>query len=503
LPTPQWLDSRRLRDHARLTAVFLASRVLLYFAGLRMHLELGWMFLADPADLRERLLETVYYFHAYPPGMNLLTGFLLKLAPDHLDVLAQGLFWVSGLVLVNALFYLCRSVLSRRPALLVCFAFAAIPQCLFFENLYLYTELVASLLCLLCAWFHHASRRGTWASWAGLFFACAVIGWVRSSFHLAWFVATVALAAWCNPEQRRRIALAALGPSLLLAALYFKNWATFGTFASSSSLGGNLSQVTVARMPKAERAEWQRQGRLSPYADISVFAGPERYAAFFREQHLPGMPESVNRLDRPSLNAPNFNHWWLQDVNRARRSDAVTYVREHPLGYLDTVESNLVALFSPSTTWHPVKGDKGPHAGHRRVLGSYESLYNGLVHEAFLAPVGFYAFLPLVFGLALFRAAKWARTAKGRVAARVSTIRFASFHVLYIVVVSCLVTYGEMSRYRYAVEPLIWFLAAVGLSSLGRPKNWERRFRAKLRLARRTEALPERLQERRALQGHG
>jgi hypothetical protein len=35
-----------------------------------------------------------------------------------------------------------------------------------------------------------------------------------------------------------------------------------------------------------------------------------------------------------------------------------------------------------------------------------------------------------------------------------------------------------MSRYRYAVEPLIWFLSAVALSSLGRPKNWKRRFRA-------------------------
>lgn len=502
--TRHWLDSRRVKDHARLSVVFLASRVLLYFAGLRMHLELDWMFLSDPADLRERLLETVYYFHAYPPGMNLLTGLLLKLAPEHVAGLAQGSFLISGLVLVNALFTLCRSVLSRRKALGVCLAFAAIPQTLFFENLYLYTALETSLLCLVCAWFLRASRRGSFASWTGLFLMCAVIGWLRSSFHLGWFAITVALAAWFNPAQRRRIALGALGPALLLCALYLKNWVVFGAFASSSSLGGNLSQVTVARMPKAERAEWQRQGKLSKYAEISVFAGPERYAGFFHEQRLAGMPDVVNRLDRPSVKAPNYNHWWLREVNQARRSDALAYVREHPLGYLDNVTNNLIALFSPSTTWHPVKGEKNPHTGHREVLGDYELLYNGLVHELFLAPVGFYALLPFLFGLSLWKAGNWARAAKGRVAARVSAIRFAAFQVVYVVVVSCLVTYGEMSRYRYTVEPLLWFLAAVGIASLGRPRNWGKRWDSwNSSGGAGTEALPERLQERHALKRDG
>lgn len=500
--TQPWLESRRFKDHAWLSAVFLASRVLLHFAGLAMQLDLRWMFLADPEDLRERLLETAFYFHAYPPGMNLLTGFLAKLAPAHLEELSQALFLSAGLLLVNALFYLCRSVLSRRPAFLVCLAFAAIPQCLFFENLYLYTELETSLLCLICAGFLHASRRGGWASWALLFLGCAVLGVLRSSFHLVWFAATVVFSAWQNPLQRRRIALAALGPGLLLSALYLKNWAVFGVLASSSSLGGNLAQVTVARMPKAERAEWRRQGKLSPYAEISVFAGPERYAGFFREQRLEGMPDVVNRLERPSLHVPNYNHWWLREVNRARRSDAAAYVREHPLGYLENLKDNLVALFSPSTTWHPVKGEENPHTGHRRVLGSYELLYNGLVHELFLAPVGFYAFVPLWLGLALVRASRWARGARGRVAARVSTLRFAAFQVLYVVVVSCLVTYGEMSRYRYAVEPLLWFLAAAGIASLGRPRNWGRRWRA-FRSARGTKALPERLEERHALKRDG
>jgi len=501
-----WLTSRRARDHSRLSLLFVVSRVLLYWAGLRIHVDLGWMFLADPADLRERLLETVYYFHAYPPGTNLVTGLLLKLAPEHFAGLAQVLFWLAGLVLVNALYHLLRCVVSRRPALLASLAFSLIPQSLFFENLYLYTELVASLLCLACVCFHHASRRGTWASWLWLFSVCAVIGWLRSSFHLVWFLAAVVLAIGQNPLQRRRIALSAVGPGLLLSVMYLKNWAVLGSFSASSSLGGNLAQVTVARMPKAERAEWQRQGKLSPYAGISVFAGPERYRGFFREQRLEGMPDSVNRLDRPSLNAPNYNHWWLSEVNRARREDALVYLREHPREYLGNVADNLTLWFSPSTRWHPVKGDGNPHTAHARVLGGYVPLYDGLVHEAFLAPVGVYALLPLFFGLSLWKASRWARAGRkhprGRVAARVATIRFVAFQVVYVLAVSCLLTYGEMARYRYAVEASIWFLVVVGLSSLGRPRNWHRRFRA-WRSARRAEALPERPRERQALQSHG
>lgn len=496
----RWLVSRRYREHAGLSAAFLISRILLHFFGLRMHLELGWMFLADPTELDARLLETAAYFHVFPPGMNLLTGVLLKLAPEHLAALAQTLFMGVGLVLANAFYYLCRRLLARRPALAVTLAFCVTPQCLFFEHLYLYTELVACLLCVSCALFHHASRRGALGSWLALFLVCAAIGWLRSTFHLAWFVAVVMLAAWLHPAQRRRIALASLGPFLLLGALYVKNWAIFGVFASSSWLGGNLSQVTVARMPKAEREAWQREGKLSPYAGISVFAGPERYARFFPEQRLEGMPDSVNRLDRPSVGAPNYNHWWLYEVNRARGEDALTYVRERPFAYLETVASGVSALFSPSTTWHPVKGDENPHAEHRRVLGGYERLYNGLVHEGFLAPVGFYAFLPLVLGLSWWKALGWRRSGKGRVAARASTLCFASFQVLYVAAVSSLVTYGEASRFRYQVEALIWLLAITAVVALGRPSNWLRRLRA-VRSVRPPEALPERFQERQALHG--
>ena len=78
------------------------------------------MWLSDPADLRDRLLETLYYCHAFPPGMNLLTGLLLKLGGFHAATLALATFWALGLVIVNSLLLSpprVRCVHSRRAGL--------------------------------------------------------------------------------------------------------------------------------------------------------------------------------------------------------------------------------------------------------------------------------------------------------------------------------------------------------------------------------------------------
>jgi hypothetical protein len=64
----------RHRHYLWLSVAFVASRVLLYELGLRFELILTWMFLSDPAQLSSELYSTLLYFHAFPPGMNVLTG---------------------------------------------------------------------------------------------------------------------------------------------------------------------------------------------------------------------------------------------------------------------------------------------------------------------------------------------------------------------------------------------------------------------------------------------
>src|SRR6188472_2045763 len=119
----------RWREYAVVSLAFAASRLVLSALGLQFNFSLDWMWLSDPADLQNRLLQTIYYFHAFPPGMDLFTGLLLKVAGTHAALLAQITFWLLGLVLINSIFYLARaSGLSARAALIVAIAFSLLPQ---------------------------------------------------------------------------------------------------------------------------------------------------------------------------------------------------------------------------------------------------------------------------------------------------------------------------------------------------------------------------------------
>ncbi|HEY3593411.1 MAG TPA: hypothetical protein VGL13_06040, partial [Polyangiaceae bacterium] len=134
LPRPLWhsLATAEWVDYGILAIVFVASRLVLLALGLRFELDVRWMFLADTAALRDHLFQSILYFHAYPPGMNVLTGLLLKLDANHLGELAHFVWCCAGFVLVGSLYYLARAVqLSRTAAVALAIAFSLLPQTLF------------------------------------------------------------------------------------------------------------------------------------------------------------------------------------------------------------------------------------------------------------------------------------------------------------------------------------------------------------------------------------
>jgi hypothetical protein len=461
-----------LGDYLSLSVAFLVSRTLLYWAGLRFKLDLTWMFLADTGELKRALAETIYTFHAFPPGMNVLTGLLLEVSSDGIEGAAFVAFVASGLVLANSMLYLSRQVgLGRLSSLCIAMVFALLPQTLYLENLYLYTYPAAALLLLATALFHRGLGQPSLRVWFAFFLVCAILGWLRSAFHLLWvllMVGTVVLLA--RPKLRVRALMAALVPVCILLSVYLKNWAHFGVFGATSWGGANLIAVTTARMPEAERRSWVAEGKLSPFALISVFAPPRAYL------HLLGNPKSsewpeLSSLERPSSGAGNFNHWYYLVVNPVRREDARRYLRERPGDYLKTVlTESLVQVFEPSTEWHPFDDKPGsPHFGHREVLGGYEAIYNRIVHRALLAPVGLYALLPLVLVYNVW----WAlRRLVGQATfkrdPRAVIVLFLCFQIVYVVAVSSLFTLGECARYRYLVEPSIWLLTAHAVARVFR-----------------------------------
>ena len=464
--------SAHWREHAWLSGFVLATRLGLQALGFRFNFELDWMFLCDPADLRSRAFDCIYYFHAYPPGMNLLTSVLLKLGGSHAATLALVVFWALGLVLVNALCYLLRALgLSGRTSFVVAAAFSLIPQTLYFEHLYLWEHVVASCLTAACACLHRALVRKSTRAYVACFGLCALIGWFRSTFHLVWFLAVLALVLFfAGRREVRRVLVAAAVPFALLLALYLKNAALFGVFGTTSAAGGNLTHITVEQLEPEVKARWVAEHKLSPFAELGVYSGPGAYLPFF-PPHIDGRSPILDALERPTFHSANFNHWVMIPVMKTRSHDAAVYLHELPFAYLATVWRGLVQFIGPATRWHPRTGKPGsPHYRHAQVLGAYEAAYNACVHWGW----GLYALLPVPYLWACRKVARSAR-AVGRVRkARSAVLAFALLQIAFIVVTSALFTIGESARYRHQVEALIWLVVALAVAEWFRHRSRRR-----------------------------
>lgn len=462
-----------MSPRALLSLSFIASRAALYFAGVRFDFSLDWMWLSDPADLRERLIETLYYFHAFPPGMNLVTGILLKVGGADAATLALAMFWALGLVFVHALFHLCRvSGVSTPVALGIALAFSLIPQTIYLEHLYLYEYPIATLLCVAAVFFHEAVRRRSFWMWLGFFAICTAIGVTRSTFHLVWFAAMVGAGLWLSEQAaRRRVLGAAAVPAAVLLALYVKNFALFGAFNAFTFGPVSHNLVTTWHLPPEVRDSWIAEGRLSPFAAVSVYAGPREYLSLLGPSVRADGPPQLTRLDRPSVHAGNYNHWLFLEVNRRRGADARAYVQARPLEYAATVLTGLRDMFTPSTVWHPAEPTgQSPHHQHRQVLGGYEALYNRLMHSLPVPPVGLYAFVPFVVVWTLRRARSLLRAGDSHSRALGALLSFCLLQIAFVVTASSVFTFRESARYRYQVEAMLWLLTAVCVISLWRSR---------------------------------
>jgi hypothetical protein len=93
-----------------LLLVFAVSRIVYYWLGVRFDARplLTFFQIIDPELLRHRLLESLYYEHAFPPGFNLYTGILLKLFPVHYATAFHVLHLILGAAIGCLLYHLMR-----------------------------------------------------------------------------------------------------------------------------------------------------------------------------------------------------------------------------------------------------------------------------------------------------------------------------------------------------------------------------------------------------------
>jgi hypothetical protein len=458
-------DARR--DHLLFATVFVASRIVLYLLGFRLYFSVDWMFLADRADLTERLSESLVQFHAYPPLMNALTGVALKLGGSRAAGLLTIVYWGFGLVLASSLLGLLRTFgVGRRASFATALAFALVPPTLYLEHLHGDAMPCASLLMLAAVLLHRAVLRRTTGAWATFFATTALLALLRGTFHLSWVAAMLVLALAVSPAARRlEVLRGALGPVLLVLAVYLKNLALFGFFGVASQTSF-LYHVTVRRLPAAERAAWVADGRLSPLAVLDIYGSPRQYQPYFVAPPR-DLPPVLSDFERRSSGRPNYNHWFMLDASRLHRSDALAYVKARPREYARTVVKSLAQFFEPTTRWHPHdRTPRSPHHAHRALLGGWEQTFDAIVHRFPLRGVGLYLLLPLPLWFALRTVGILLQTRAREDQARAAVLAFAVFQIVAVALLSSLLSFTESSRYRFPVEAPIWFLAAVWLKEL-------------------------------------
>ena len=467
------LEGRRL--YLATSAVYILSRLVLGFLGVRYGADYLWQHFHDVDLLKERLGETLLYTHAFTPFINLIAGVVLKISETHQLAIYGALFLLLGLGFVNCLVYLFDVFGVRRRAIVAVVAlFSLTPGFVYFENLFHYEFIAAALLAMAAVVFHRALCLRRLADWVVFFSIAALICYVRTTFHLVWLLALVALAVICDRRMWRKILLAAVAPTLLVVGLYAKNQVQFGFFGASSMVGFNLAYMTTRQMSEAERRQWVAEGRFHPIALVGLYSPTDAYAPWVDLNRKTGVPV----LDRPyrTNGQPNYNHLSFVTTSRLRMADNRAYLSVRPGQYLSTVAKGYVDYFRPTSRWHPLDPKSSPHAANRQVIGTWENIYNNAVHGLFLRPFGLYLAL-LPFGLwasfgALIRLFKsrWQANPGDKL------LVLLAFCSVFVPGLSCLVTIGELERYRFLVEGFIWVLVAAGLMQLPPivPRRWRR-----------------------------
>lgn len=459
--------------------LFVVARALYAWLGLRFDATPfpGYMQFIDEQLLSQRLLESLWYYHANPPMLNLVAGVGYKLFGSGIGWFFTVLFHLLGIIAALSVYLLTWRLSSSRVAAHVVTGLLVFsPAFVLYENWLMYTFPALVLLTVSAvALYQYLQTLRT--SWCVTFFVLlALLLLTRSLFHLAWMVGVTGLliaGAW---ERRRQILLAAIFPVLVVALWYGKNHYLFGTFSASSWMGLGLSNISTLVATREELQPLVDADRLTPYALVSRYRQVEQL-------FLPPAPATgIPVLDQvaKSTGEWNFNNSRIVEINRYYAHDAVTVARAFPFSYvIGLVIANRLFFSPPSMNLYFA-------ADNRAAVRPMEQVFNPLLYGTGAAPgwlrqphFGFEhqnvlevnTSVPLivvwwvVLGYGYFQARRGVRSGNPEARPRALVIGFIVVTALYIYVVGTAFELAENYRYRYLVEPLFLVLAATAVTS--------------------------------------
>ena len=454
------LDRRQL-GFVAVVAAFVVSRVVYRALGVRFSavpVDFYIQFL-DPELLRHDLLRSLFYMRDQPPGFNGFVGVVLKLFPVGYAQ-AFGVLYCAGGLAFGVSLYALMTRLGVRAWLAACvtIAFVASPIAMLYENWLFYTFPLAVMLCasalFLQRWLE-ARRFGDAVAFFTLL--CVLVLW-RNLFHPIWMLVAVAALLVVERAHRRTLALAALGPVLVVCALLVKHVVVFhALFQGRPIQQMNLAALTSMRLPEAERARLIREHVLV-ISDVPITAGP----GWFRRYVTPPPKTGIPVLDeeyKPKSGYPNWNSSIFVPVGELYGADARWTLRHRPGVYVDAVRENLARYVLPSDQSDPFN-TRTYH--NRLVLQPILTQWNRVFawqRAPNRTPLAHVIGFPLLLVFALVVVVRAWRSDR----ARALTVAFALYSTLWVSAATLLLSYGDHNRYRFKVNAFYCLFLALAL----------------------------------------
>lgn len=470
----------RYRDALTVAALLIVTRTI--------YLAMGLVFDASPAAsylqfipgewLEQDLLGSLYFSHASPPFLNLVTGIGLKLFGDGAWVFYALTWHLMGYALLYAVYFTARRLTGTTfIAWTVTSIIAISPAFHLYENWLMYTFPAACFVTVSAALLIRFLDAPTIRNGLLFFSTLALLVLTRSLFQLVWLVLVAVILLLIVPGARRQVVYTVALPLLVCVLWYGKNYYLYSTFSASSLLGLSLNNVTTLTLPREalqghiRRQELSRFAVISRYTELADLLASEDLVA---RTGLPLLDETytpAGTLNYNSLEMRVAGEYYLQDSLKVREWYPLNYgiamLLSHQVYFSPAAmnryfsDDNLAAVAPVSQLFDRIAYGSAaePHDITQLHFGFSEK-YHVAVNPGRLLII--LSMLVLIMGGA--RCITTVASMDWRTETIVFGYLFGNWLMIYLIG-----TYAELyenNRYRFIAEPFYWILLAVILRQL-------------------------------------
>lgn len=411
-----------------------------------------WWQTLPTETLLHNLGQAMVYLHMQPPLYNLWGALHLRLFGESAVAALQWSQIGLGVLTCGMYYPIGRAMgLPRGAALAAGALLAALPSLVLYEAYSLYESLTLFLVTATlfgAALFHF--RRTAWTALLTVV-ALNLLMMTRSSFHLLLVAPVTAVLLIAARAHRLRILLLVILVTLPTVAWYAKNQAIFGFFGASSWMGMNLFRASVRNLPPDTLEEYVASGAISQMT-VDQPKGFRRPELYLKYGYTKTSPIAV-------LNEDDLNNINTIDTAREYQRSAINLIRAEPANYLRNVGISYTRFNWLASGYEHLVFNRAQLPAW--WLG-YERAIYGLPWMERFGSISYWL-IPLIqvelLLVWLLRRWKQHESLLDFVRA-MPAVLIGDGLLVYALIVATLLEYGENDRFRFAVEPLIWLLAA-------------------------------------------